>query len=137
MLAFDSAVLAATAAVDDMFGEDFVVRPYMRAANPNAPEVPDPTRDVVRLKGVWRTKAANPHEPNAYDTREWRRPGTMGDMPHVEFSTAATACLVGFEIRDGDHIERCSNGVTYRALTPTISPSGTFSVRVNRLGATA
>lgn len=133
MPAFDDEVLAATAAVDAVFAEAFTLRPYAKP-NLNGPEQPDPARDTVQLVGVWRTKAADPREPDSYDKREWRRPGVESATPHVEFSASALACLSGLEIRAGDHVERLSTGVAYLARTPTFSPNGTMTVPLNYLG---
>ena len=134
MPAFDAEVLIATAEIDAVFAEDFVLRPYAKNADKRASDAPDPTRAVVRLVGLWRDKLANPVEPRAYDTREYRRPGTAGDVPHVEFSASATAAFVNFEIRDGDHIERGATQTAYRARTATVSANGTVTVPLNYLG---
>ena len=134
MPAFDSDAFGMFAETDGVFGEVFVIRPYAEAANRNAAPGPDPTRDALRLAGVFVAKPANPREPNAYDPREYRRPGTEGDVPHVEFSPAAFACFVGFDVRSGDRIERPSNNTVYEARTPVATPNGVIRVPLNRLG---
>lgn len=122
------------AVVDDLYGECFVVRPYSTGANVNAPGAPDPTRDIVNLIGVWIVKPANPREANEWDVREFRRPGVEGDLVHVEFSASALDCLVGFEVRGGDRIERVSTCTAYEARTASFTSNGTMRVTMNRLG---
>lgn len=132
MPVFDDEVLMATADVDAVFAEDFVLRPYAQAPDKRAGATPDPTRDVVSLPGVWCAHPAQPKEPNAYDVREYRRPGSIGDVPHVEFSPSATLAFANFEIRSGDRIDRVSNNTAYTARTPIITPSGVIRVPLNR-----
>lgn len=134
MPAFDADVLDATAEVDALYGECFVVRPYSTGANVNAPGAPDPTRDIVNLVGIWIVKPANPREANEWDTREYRRPGVEGDVVHVEFSPAAISGLVGFEIRNGDQIERLETNTAYLARHASFTANGTMRVTMNRLG---
>ena len=117
-----------------MFGEDFVIRPYAPAADKRAPDAPDTSRAVVTLMGIWREKTSELKEPNAYDTREYRRPGLASEVPTIEFSAAALSAFVTFEIRDGDHIERLATRNVYRARTATFSANGTLRVPLNRLG---
>ena len=134
MPAFDCDAFAANEEVDALFGENFVIRPYANAADVNAAPGPDPARDVLGLVGVWMSKPANPREPNAYDPREYRRPGAEGDVPHVEFSSWALAAFQDFDLRAGDRIDRPSNNTSYQARTPVITPNGTMRVPLNRLG---
>lgn len=137
MPAFDAEVLDATAVVDELYGEEFIVRPYSTGANVNAPLAPDLTRDVVSLVGIWIVKPANPREPNEWDVREYRRPGVEGDIVHVEFSASAIACLVGFEIREGDRIERAETCTAYTARMASFTSNGTMRVTMNLLGKVA
>lgn len=132
---FDLDAAAAFAQTDALFGEDFVVRPYAETADKRAAPAPDPTRDVVSLKGVWITKLADPREPNAYDQREYRRPGTISANVHVEFSPAATGAFVGLQIKSGDRIDRLSTNTAYSAQTPFFTPNGLMRVPLNWLGA--
>lgn len=136
MPTFDAQAIGAFAEVDAVFGEAFVIRPYARDADVNAAPGPDPARDVLQLAGVFVAKPANPREANAYDAREYRRPGAEGDVPHVEFSPAARAAFVGFDLRAGDRIDRLSNATTYEARTPVVTPNGLIRVPLNRLGPT-
>jgi hypothetical protein len=136
MPVFDDYAFGANEEVDALYGELFVIRPYAKAADRSAAPGPDPARDVLQIVGVFVSKPANPREPNAYDTREYRRPGAEGDVPHVEFSTAARACFVGFDLRPGDHVVRLSNATIYEARTPVTTPNGTIRVPLNRLGPT-
>lgn len=131
---FDEDVRNAAEEIDAEFGEWFVVRPFATGANVNAPGAPDPTRDVVSLPGLWIVKPASPREPNEWGVREYRRPGVEGDVVHVEFSPAAISCLVGFEIREGDHIERVETRTAYVARMASFSANGTMRVTLNRLG---
>ena len=134
MPAFDDEVLGMAAEVDAVYAEDFVIRPYARAADKRAPAAPDPARGVASLPGVWFDKPADPHEPNNYDVREWKRPGVSAGGPWIEFSPAALAGLVGFELRDGDYIDRLSSNTAYMVRSTFFTPSGTLRVPVTRLG---
>lgn len=133
MPAFDAYALDAFAETDALFGEDFVVTPYSQP-EANGREQPDATRAEVRLCGVWREKLADVRTPNAYDQRERLRPGTISELPTVEFSPAATLAIAGFELREGDHVERCSTGMVYLTRAPTYSPNGLLRAPLNRLG---
>ena len=130
---FRDDALTAFALVDEVFAEDFVVTPYAEAADKRAAPAPDTTRAVVTLPGVWRARPIDPKEPNAYDQREYRRPGVAGDLPTVEFSPAALAAFPGIEIRSGDQILRVETGQSFLAQTPVPSANGLLRVRVNAL----
>lgn len=131
---FDADVLTASADIDAVFAEDFVLRPYASAADKRAAPAPDPTRDTIKICGVFVDKAADPREPNAYDVREHLRPGVASGVLHIEFSPAAMAPFASFDVRDGDHIDRCATDTAYIAKTSFVTPNGIVRVPVNRLG---
>jgi hypothetical protein len=134
MPAFDDYALDAFAETDAIFSEDFVIRPYANPADKRAPAAPDATRDTVSIPGVWFDKPADQHEPNAYDTREWRRPGVSAGAPYVEFSPSAFGAILGFELRDGDRIDRLSSNTAYQVRSTFFTPSGILRAPVSRLG---
>lgn len=139
---FDEEVFIATEAIDEVFAERFIHHPYMQPANKQASAVPDPTRATVPLRGVWmeratHLRATHLREPNAYDPHEARRPGTIGNLPTVEFAFSTYSCFVDFQVRDGDQIERLATRTMYRAKAATVTPNGTVSVPMNYLGPVA
>lgn len=130
---FDAEVFAATAAVDEEFAEGVVLRPYA-APDPRSPATPDVTRDVVCLCGVWIDHPADPHEPNAYDSREYKRPGIVSGEPRLEISASQTACFTDFAVKRGDMVDRTSNQSRYEVRSVFVTPNGTIKLTLNRVG---
>lgn len=136
---FAAEVLEATAAIDEIMAEPFVLTPMKAAADRNAPAVLDGSRAEATFNAIFFDPEAKPMMPNAYDVREWRRPGVESGHPRVSVSPAeiaAQTCANGapFAILPSDLMTRCSDGKIWKAATPFQAKSGKLVIPVNLVG---
>jgi hypothetical protein len=136
---FAREVFEASRAIDREFAEDFAFSPFAQAAEKAAPDVADTTRASVTLRAVYVDPHAKLIEPDSYDARQARRPGVESGMPHVEISPHEVARLgvalgVPFVIGAADHLQRLSDGATFRVSAVFMTPNGLIRAKVNKIG---
>ena len=135
---FAAEAIRASQAIDAVFADRFQLTPQMAATDVNAAPTADPTRLAVEFDGIYVDPLANPRDPNAYDTREFRRPQVEATAPMLEISPGELARLefetgAPFFIGKLDQVKRLNDGATWQVMARTVTASGLIRLKLNRL----
>ncbi len=135
---FAQLALDATAAVDEVTAEAWLLKPQARP-DPTGPIVPDTTRPEVLVFGTYADPEAKPVEPNSYDRRQARRPGLESGTPRLIVSSAAlatAAALAGAPVAivEGDQLVRQADSITWGVATAFDMAGGSLKLGINLVG---
>lgn len=119
--AFAQAAVAASIAVDAVYGEIWTVQP-MATSDPNARRSPDPGRAVLTVTAAYQSAYARASSgPARQQGVKNERPGHATERPRISFDMARCVVVDGAEpaalpyrLRDGDRVTRLKTGTTYQ-----------------------
>jgi hypothetical protein len=135
---FDRAIAAAGAAADCVMADAFALTPMMRAAD-NAPDAADSSRAAsYSVEAHFLDPEARPQMADAYDPRQFRRPGTESGSPYLKISAhemARQKCAdARFAVKAADVFVRQKDQTRWRASAPFLMAGGAMRVTVNLIG---
>lgn len=132
MSAFTAAVADLATAVNEEFGDPFTLLPRMKAADRNAPDIPDTDRAEINFVGVFLEPQVKPLILNAYDPRVDQRPGAMAGQPRIDIMP--DQLVAGLVVKVADLIISQTTGKTWRVTSIFITKTGICRCHVNLVG---
>lgn len=119
--AFAQAAVAASLAVDAVYGESWSVQP-MATSDPNGRGGPDPNRAALTITAAFQSAYARASSAGARQQGiKPERPGHSSERPRISYDPARCVLVDGvdpaplpYRLRDGDRVTRLKTGTIYR-----------------------
>jgi hypothetical protein len=131
MSAYSETAEVCLAPLGQYVGDKMVLIPRMRASDPNAVDVLDPSRNTTNFMGTPVDSVVKPLLPNAYDPRADFRPGQMATKPQIEIMPDEAE---GMRVEEGDLVFVKRTGITWRVSSVEPDEAGILVLNVNLSG---
>lgn len=126
---FQEAAAIASAAVDDVFGEEFLYQP-MTADDVNARPSIDPNRAPLTIVAAFLDSYARAESgPARTQGVAAERPGHASSRPQVTFDRRA----LPYDVCKGDRLTRVDTGETFQVAEPRKSDGPRIALDLNRI----
>jgi hypothetical protein len=122
----------ASNSIDEVYGESFWLLPRKRAADPNGPDIPDPSRVEREFVGVFLDPQVKPDMPESYDLRADRRPGVSAGAPRIDIMPEVISS--GLVVMAQDLVRCIGTGKIWRVTSVFTTKAAITRCFVNLIG---
>jgi len=116
-------------ALNPAFGEQFLITPM--AQRPNKRAFLDKSREPVLVCGIFtRNLVRDDINPSANSTKGLKFTTIESRDPIIEIA----ACHIGYDLKQGDRLERQKDGTNYEVTSPSPNGHGIYYTKVVEIG---